>query len=82
LFPLDLKENTLRIAGTGNETITFTAAREAAKALVKLIDTATPWEKYCYMSGETTTWHKVASLYESIKGVKLAVTYKARGSTT
>jgi len=77
IFPLDLKENTLRIAGTGDEPLSFTSARDVAKALVKLVDTKTPWEKYIYTSGETTTWHKVATLYEKIKGVKLAITYKS-----
>jgi len=77
VFPLNLQENTLRIAGTGNEPISFTAARGAGKALVKLIETNKPWEKYIYVAGETTTWNKVVSLYERIKGVKLTVTYKS-----
>jgi hypothetical protein len=38
VWPLDLEANTLRIPGTGDEFLTFTAARDVAKAMVRLFD--------------------------------------------
>jgi nucleoside-diphosphate-sugar epimerase len=37
VWPLDLEKKTLRIAGTGEEKLSFTSARDAAKALVALV---------------------------------------------
>ncbi|KAJ2958592.1 hypothetical protein NQZ79_g5860 [Umbelopsis isabellina] len=44
MWPLDLKQKTLRLLGTGDEPVTFTAARDAARALTLLVN-APNWPK-------------------------------------
>lgn len=56
--PLDLTANLLAIPGTGDEPVTFTAARDSARAIAALIDQPN-WERTTYVAGETTTWNKV-----------------------
>lgn len=58
IWPLDLEQKTLRILGSGDEPVTFTAARDAARALTHLVDVP-DWPKYTYVAGETTTWNQV-----------------------
>ncbi|KAG2184390.1 hypothetical protein INT43_000299 [Umbelopsis isabellina] len=58
IWPLDVKQKTLRLLGSGDEPVTFTAARDAARALARLVDVPT-WPIYTYVAGETTTWNQV-----------------------
>ncbi|UJR38679.1 hypothetical protein I4U23_031345 [Adineta vaga] len=78
VWPLDLEKETIRIPGTGEEPITFTSARDAGKALARLVSSNIPWEKYIYIAGETTTWNQVVKLIEKIyPDKKLQITYKS-----
>jgi nucleoside-diphosphate-sugar epimerase len=38
VWPLDIEHKRIRVPGTGDEKVSFTAARDVAKALVKLVD--------------------------------------------
>jgi nucleoside-diphosphate-sugar epimerase len=58
IWPLDLKQKTLRLLGSGDEPVTFTAARDAARALAHLVNVPN-WPTYTYVAGETTTWNQV-----------------------
>ena len=78
VWPLDLEKETIRIPGTGDEPITFTAARDTAKALARLATSNSKWEKYTYIAGETTTWKEVIKLIEQIyPDKKLKITHKS-----
>lgn len=59
--PVNFKMNTMTIPGTGEEPISFTAARDTAKAIAKLID-QNNWEPTTFVCGETATWNSVAKL--------------------
>ena len=58
--PIDLKAKSIRIPGTGDEPVGFTAARDVAKAIAQLFATSTAWERTTYVCGETTTWNRLA----------------------
>jgi putative NADH-flavin reductase len=58
-WPIDLENRTILVAGTGNEPITFTSARDMAKAIILLMSHP-EWEEYTYVCGETTSWNKIA----------------------
>ena len=57
--PVDLGAKSIRIPGTGEEPIGFTAARDVAKAVAQLFATSTEWEDTTYVCGETTTWNRL-----------------------
>lgn len=38
VWPLDLEAKTLRIPGDGEDPVSFTLARDVAKAIVRLVD--------------------------------------------
>jgi nucleoside-diphosphate-sugar epimerase len=61
--PVNFETNTITIPGTGEEQISFTAARDVAKAIAKLID-QDDWETSTFVCGETTTWNSVVKLLE------------------
>ncbi|KAJ6085073.1 hypothetical protein N7499_004702 [Penicillium canescens] len=52
---------TITIPGTGEELISFTPARDAARAIARLIDQDN-WELTTFVCGETPTWESVAQL--------------------
>ncbi|KAM0286995.1 hypothetical protein ACHAQH_000680 [Verticillium albo-atrum] len=60
-FPIDLASGKILIPGTGDELLDVTSARDAARAIAKLMR-APKWEKHIYISGEKTTWNIVASM--------------------
>ncbi|CDK28003.1 unnamed protein product [Kuraishia capsulata CBS 1993] len=70
-FPLNLKENTLIIPGTGDERVSYTPTRDVAKAIASLFLTSEPWEDITWISGETTTWNKI--LAEDLTDLNLTV---------
>jgi len=76
VWPLDTDARTLRIAGDGEAPISFTSARDVAKAIIRLFDVEKWDDPHIYVAGEITTWHKVVELIERIKGIKLEVTYR------
>ncbi|KAL1740770.1 hypothetical protein HDZ31DRAFT_46842, partial [Schizophyllum fasciatum] len=58
VWPLDLKAGRVVVPGTGEEPIGLTAARDVARAAVKLVD-APLWDPITYVCGENTTWNKL-----------------------
>ncbi|KAM0332255.1 hypothetical protein ACHAQA_002531 [Verticillium albo-atrum] len=60
-FPIDHIAKKILIPGTGDEPLDVTSARDAAKAVAKLVQ-APKWEHHTYISGEKTTWNDVAAL--------------------
>jgi nucleoside-diphosphate-sugar epimerase len=78
VWPLDLEQATVRISGTGDEPVTFTAARDTGKALARLATSNLKWEKFIYIAGETTTWNEVVKIIEKIyPDKKLKITHKS-----
>ncbi|KAJ6001076.1 hypothetical protein N7481_001485 [Penicillium waksmanii] len=59
--PVDFEAGVITIPGTGEELISFTAARDTAAAIARLID-QDDWEATTFVCGETTTWNRVAKL--------------------
>jgi nucleoside-diphosphate-sugar epimerase len=59
--PVNFETGVMTIPGTGEESISFTAARDAAAAMARLIDQDN-WEATTFVCGETTTWNSVAKL--------------------
>ncbi|KAL4932877.1 uncharacterized protein BDV17DRAFT_279229 [Aspergillus undulatus] len=62
-FPIDLASKKIVIPGTGNDPVDVTAARDLATALALLVN-APSWEPYTYISGEKTSWNKLAELVQ------------------
>ena len=74
--PVNLRAGTMKIPGTGNEMIAFTAVRDAAKAVVRLFDFQ-DWDPIIYVCGETTTWNEVAKKIQG-RGSRLTVSHRSR----
>jgi nucleoside-diphosphate-sugar epimerase len=72
--PVDLGEKTLKIPGTGNEPIAFTAARDCARAIAQLV-TKDDWEETTYIAGETTTWNAINEKLAG-RGLHLTTIYR------
>lgn len=71
-WPIDLEQKTVRITGTGDEPIGWTAARDMAKAVVKLISRE-DWPDHTYVFGELSTWNIAIEKLENFLGRKLKV---------
>lgn len=71
-WPIDLDRTTVRITGTGDEPIGWTAARDMAKAVVKLI-AHHDWPAHVYVFGELGTWNSAVEKYEKFFGLQLKV---------
>ncbi|CAI6097544.1 unnamed protein product [Clonostachys chloroleuca] len=52
----DVKDKTFKLYGNGTQTISCTAARDAASAVVRLLETDAAWEPFTYISGEQIKW--------------------------
>ncbi|KAF4985064.1 hypothetical protein FDECE_16853 [Fusarium decemcellulare] len=52
----DTRSKTFKLYGSGTQTISFTAARDAGSAVVRLLETSTKWEPFTYISGEQLRW--------------------------
>lgn len=74
--PIDWAAGTMTIPGTGDEKITFTLARDMAKAVAALISQEN-WESVTYVSGETSSWNGVAKLLEK-HGKVLKIGYRPK----
>ncbi|CEJ89654.1 hypothetical protein VHEMI05483 [[Torrubiella] hemipterigena] len=59
------------LPGTGDERASFTSARDVGKAIASLATTSTPWPRHTYISGEDTTWNKLADKLEQFYDRKL-----------
>ncbi|KAF2762469.1 NAD(P)-binding protein [Pseudovirgaria hyperparasitica] len=70
LHPMDWSNKRFLIAGSGNEPIDLTWARDAAKGLVALTEAQRgTWEAYTFMSGERSSWNAaVAHVRHSADG--------------
>jgi hypothetical protein len=61
--PVDLKERSVLIPGTGNEPIDFTWARDVVRGLAALVESPPgSWEPYTFMSGERSCWNSAVEL--------------------
>ncbi|KAI5898200.1 NAD(P)-binding protein [Schizophyllum commune H4-8] len=74
VWPLDLKTGRVLVPGTGEEPIGLTAARDVARAAVKLVD-ASAWDPITYVCGENTTWNKLIRDVEEFYKRKFDVSY-------
>lgn len=73
--PVDWAAGTMTIPGTGDEKITFTSARDAAKAVAQLVDKDN-WDTVTYVSGETSSWNQVREVLAK-HGKNLVVKYRS-----
>lgn len=69
-WPIDLDQTTVRITGTGDEPVGWTAARDMAKAVVKLIPHK-DWPDHTYVFGELGTWNTAIEKLEKFLGRRL-----------
>ncbi|KAI1179734.1 hypothetical protein F4777DRAFT_531738 [Nemania sp. FL0916] len=61
--PMNWEGDKIVIAGTGNEPVDFTWARDVARALASLVKApAGSWEPYTFMSGERSCWNEATKL--------------------
>ncbi|GLI81099.1 hypothetical protein PoHVEF18_009470 [Penicillium ochrochloron] len=58
-FPVDIANQTIVIPGPGLEPFNVTCARDVAKSLVALLESA-KWDKYTYITGEKTCWADIS----------------------
>ncbi|RTE84526.1 hypothetical protein BHE90_000919 [Fusarium euwallaceae] len=73
-WPIDLQEKTVRVVGTGDEPVGWTAARDVSKAVVKLVS-FDDWDDHTYVFGELGTWNQAIDKVERFWGVELKRTY-------
>lgn len=71
--PVQFEKGTMVIPGTGDEKITFTAARDGAKAVAALMKFK-EWEDVTFVQAEVTTWNTIAKQLEA-HGKKLKISY-------
>eukprot|EP01112_Ceratiomyxa_fruticulosa_P020621 TRINITY_DN7080_c1_g1_i1.p1 TRINITY_DN7080_c1_g1~~TRINITY_DN7080_c1_g1_i1.p1 ORF type:complete len:314 (-),score=61.38 TRINITY_DN7080_c1_g1_i1:26-967(-) len=77
VWPVDVKKGVAIIPGTGSELITWTSARDVAKALLKLAESPEKWEPHTYLSGETSTWNKALEKYQALTKTHLSISYRS-----
>jgi uncharacterized protein YbjT (DUF2867 family) len=73
-FPIDVSNQTMVIPGTGQELFNVTCARDVAKSLVALLESA-KWDKFTYITGEKTCWAEIGRKFAE-KYPALSVTRK------
>ncbi|KAK2768049.1 f420-dependent nadp reductase [Colletotrichum kahawae] len=71
-WPINMEERTVRVIGTGDEPICWTAARDVAKAVVKLVSHE-EWPDHVYVFGEIGSWNQAIEKVERYHQVKLTV---------
>lgn len=71
-WPIDLDRKTVRIIGTGDEPVAWTATRDMAKAVVQLMS-HDEWPDHTYVFGELSTWNVAVEKLETFLGRKLEV---------
>lgn len=75
-WPIDLVRKTIRIVGHGDAPVGWTAARDMAKAVVKLMH-YDDWPDHTYVYGEIGTWNEAIRKLENFSGQKFEV-YRKR----
>ena len=75
-WPIDLDQKTVRITGSGDEPVGWTAARDVAKAVVRLMS-YNDWPDHTYVFGELGTWNDAVKKVENSIGRKLEVSNKS-----
>ncbi|KAK5991787.1 Oxidoreductase swnR [Cladobotryum mycophilum] len=70
ILPIDLKEWSAVIPGTGNEPAGFTSARDVGKAIAALATTTEKWDQHTYIYGEQITWNVLLKKLEKHNGRK------------
>ncbi|PLN86490.1 NAD(P)-binding protein [Aspergillus taichungensis] len=81
IWPLDLDTFSAVIPGTGDEPIGWTAARDVAKALVRLVQAPRgTWERHTYVVGEIGTWNRAVGIVERLFGRKIQVSRKSESA--
>lgn len=71
-WPIDLEKRTVRVIGTGDEPIGWTATRDMARAVVALIP-HDDWPEYTWVYGELGTWNQAIQKVEKFYGIELQV---------
>lgn len=71
-WPIDLEKRTVRVIGTGDEPIGWTATRDMARAVVALIP-HDDWPEYAWVYGELGTWNQAIQKVEKFYGIELQV---------
>lgn len=61
-FPIDLANQNIIIPGTGDDEISFLAARDLARALSVLVSSPLAWGEYTYICGETRTFNELVEM--------------------
>ncbi|TIA57434.1 NAD(P)-binding protein [Aureobasidium pullulans] len=61
-FPIDLANQNIIIPGTGDDEISFLAARDLARALSLLVSSPLAWGEYTYVCGETGTFNELVEM--------------------
>ncbi|KAI8274850.1 hypothetical protein K4K60_009200 [Colletotrichum sp. SAR11_57] len=73
-WPINMEEGTVRVIGTGDEPVCWTAARDVAKAVVKLVS-HDEWPDHVYVFGEIGSWNQAIEKVERYYGVTLTRTH-------
>ncbi|KAI8180866.1 hypothetical protein K4K51_002242 [Colletotrichum sp. SAR 10_75] len=73
-WPINMEEGTVRVIGTGDEPVCWTAARDVAKAVVKLVS-HDEWPDHIYVFGEIGSWNQAIEKVERYYGVSLTRTH-------
>ncbi|KAM5341887.1 hypothetical protein ACJ41O_014918 [Fusarium nematophilum] len=60
----NVADKTFKLYGSGTQVISCTSARDAARSVVRLLETDTEWEDFTYISGEQISW---AELWDIVK---------------
>ncbi|KAL8684383.1 MAG: hypothetical protein Q9224_006389 [Gallowayella concinna] len=76
-FPIDRKNWKACIRGTGDQTQTFTSARDVAKALVMLFR-APEWEHTTYIAGQWSSFNDMVRLMENLHGHPMEKTFRSQ----
>lgn len=76
LAPVDVERRKVLVPGSRNDRISFTAAADVAKAVVRLLGVDVgQWDEYTYVSGDRLTWEEVADKLEGVLGGKVERKY-------
>ncbi|KAL8804079.1 MAG: hypothetical protein Q9182_002792 [Xanthomendoza sp. 2 TL-2023] len=76
-FPIDRKNWKACIRGTGDQSQTFTSARDVAKALVTLFR-APEWEHTTYIAGQWSSFNEMVTLMENFHGRPMEKTFRSQ----
>lgn len=76
LVPIDVEARKVLVPGDREDKISFTAAGDVAKAVVRLLRVDIGgWDEYTYVSGDRLTWEEAAGKLEAVLGEKVERKY-------